>query len=234
MSCRLLRSLALAAILGAGAFGTTWAQEGPITETYGRGVHAFFAGDYFKAHELLSLAVDSGSQDPRAYYFRGLCNAHTGREEEAKVDWRQAAEMEYKGQSSVGVGRALLRIQGEPRLQLEAIRHQVRLELRNQTDANAQQRYEQGEAVQPSVTRDLEKTPLPPATASGSNPFAKDDDGTPAEVSDAAPGSDDPAAGDAPAADTPAGEDGANPFEDDAGAAAKEGDAATETDPFAN
>ena len=48
------------------------AQDLPLREFYGQGVHAYFAGDYKDALVDLSAAADGGSNDPRVYYFKAL------------------------------------------------------------------------------------------------------------------------------------------------------------------
>ena len=61
---------------------------------YGAGVHAYYAGDYSRAHELLTSAIGPAAttRDPRMYYFRGLCYLRLGRDEEAKQDFEQEPE----------------------------------------------------------------------------------------------------------------------------------------------
>ncbi len=49
-----------------------FAQEAVLGQEYGAGVHAFFTGDYASAYEHLTTAIQGGSKDPRAFYFRGL------------------------------------------------------------------------------------------------------------------------------------------------------------------
>ncbi len=46
--------------------------QGVMDEVYGRGVHAYFAGDDVRATEWLNSVIEAGSQDPRVYYYRGL------------------------------------------------------------------------------------------------------------------------------------------------------------------
>ena len=55
-----------------------WAQEAILGQTYGNGVHAYFSGEYVRAHQLLTSAIDAGSHDPRCYYFRGLAYPEVG------------------------------------------------------------------------------------------------------------------------------------------------------------
>ena len=73
--------------------GQAQAQDGVLSQLYGNGVHAYFAGDYAKAHELLSSAISSGWRDPRCYYFRGLSYWKLGRPQEAAADFQQGRNM---------------------------------------------------------------------------------------------------------------------------------------------
>src|SRR5215218_9091749 len=43
-----------------------------LDDLYGRGVHAYFSRDSRQAVQLLGEAIANGTQDPRAFYFRGL------------------------------------------------------------------------------------------------------------------------------------------------------------------
>src|SRR6188474_2476225 len=68
-----------------------------LEDLYGRGVHAFFARNLSQAHELLTAAINGGSRDPRAYYYRGLVYSRLGRPDEARADMRKGAELEILG-----------------------------------------------------------------------------------------------------------------------------------------
>ena len=63
------------------------AQEAVLGQKYGRGVHAYFAGDYPAAYEQLTTAIEAGSKDPRVFYFRGLTELKLGRQQEGKQDF---------------------------------------------------------------------------------------------------------------------------------------------------
>ena len=53
---------------------------------YGRGAHAYFAGQYQEACDDLAMAIDAGSNDPRVYYFRALANLRLGKHKNADAD----------------------------------------------------------------------------------------------------------------------------------------------------
>ena len=105
------------------------AQDAVLSQMYGSGVHAFFSGDYGQAYEHLTAAADGGTDDPRCYYFRGLTFLQLGREEEAKLDFEQAAQLEAEDINKFyNVSRALERIQGSTRLGVERYRVKARME----------------------------------------------------------------------------------------------------------
>ncbi|EMB18635.1 hypothetical protein [Rhodopirellula europaea] len=217
---------------------TATAQSAVLAEIYGRGVHAYNAGNYSQAYELLSMAIDNNIRDPRAYYFRGLAANASGMGY-AEGDWQTGAELEARGGDSRSIGRALSRIQGSQRLKLELIREKARLQAlatgaaRSQIRSNelsAQgQPAAQGQPSAPSRAPAMQRgaTP-PPAPASDDNPFADDlaaEDAV-VESNDAFEGAmDNPLATEAAPADASAApaDGGASPF--DAGD--------TPADPFA-
>jgi len=158
------------------------AQSGVLAEMYGRGVHKFYAGNYIDAHKFLTMAIDNGTTDPRAYYFRGLVHEATGREPEAEADFREAARLEALSGTSSLVNRSLARIQGHTRLEIEEIRQTVRLEQKANLDARSRARYEEMQEAESRVLRTprppAANVPPPPATAppadTRANPFADD------------------------------------------------------------
>ncbi|WP_047814136.1 hypothetical protein [Rhodopirellula islandica] len=202
---------------------TASAQSAVLAEIYGRGVHAYNAGNYSKAYELLSMAIDNNIRDPRAYYFRGLAASANGMGY-AEGDWQMGAELEARGGDARSIGRALSRIQGSQRLKLEDIREKARLQAlatgaaRSTIRANelsAQGGQPAAASGAPAMQRGA--TP-PPAPASDDNPFADDLAGEApvVESNDALEGAmDNPLATEAAPADAPAApaDGGASPFE---------------------
>lgn len=212
-----LAALALAgAILGSNDAAAQ--NETILAEVYGRGVHAFYAGQYMDANTYLTAAIDGGTRDPRAYYFRGMVASNEGRDAEAEADWTIGAQMEAQAGGGFGIGRSLSRFQGSARLKLESIRQKARLDALLNAAARSDIRM-----------NELGVQPTPAAPAAGTAPAAA----APAPVAPAAPVADDPFADDGPAmaggqpavekTDALEGLDG-NPFADeapaDAGAAA--------------
>ncbi|MEM0924958.1 MAG: hypothetical protein AAGJ83_02880, partial [Planctomycetota bacterium] len=230
MTRRLLCFTVSAFTLAAGVFcaRTSDAQtQAILAEVYGRGVHAYNSGRYDEAETLLTTAIDGGTKDPRAYYFRGIVSMRLGLETEAESDWKQGAEIEAQSGDPVSIGRALARFQGSPRLKLEGIRQTARLKAMMTAQSRSNQRRSQlgltpsnaASAAMPKAAPPV-ATPAPAAPAA-TDPFADDAgmaQGQPRVESDNAlkglddnPFKDDPVAGAAAAApaasDAPAGND---------------------------
>lgn len=108
---------------------TTSAQSSNAMEQlYGRGVHAYHSGQMQNARDALSQAVDLGSRDPRVYYFRGLAHGFLDNKEAAMKDFKSGAQLEATTTGRhFDVNRALERVQGEMRLEIENARRTARL-----------------------------------------------------------------------------------------------------------
>jgi len=104
------------------------AQEAVLEQIYGRGVHAYFSQDYQTAHQRFTMAIENGAEDPRVYYFRGLTYMNLGRPEQAEGDFEKGAKLETKDlDRSYNVAKALERVQGAVRLDLEQHRVKARM-----------------------------------------------------------------------------------------------------------
>lgn len=149
------RSLGLCAVLVALAVAAPAAarEDAVLAVAYGNGVHAYHAGDYQRSHDALTAAIDGGTLDPRAYYFRGLAALRLGRLDEAEADFRIGADHEAAGHGNWPVARSLERIQGEPRLLLERYRVRARMAAMEQRRQAIVRRYSEVEAAQPDVQR---------------------------------------------------------------------------------
>src|SRR5262245_50950232 len=89
------------------------ADDALLGQIYGTGVHAFNQGDYTGAYNSLTSAINGGTSDPRAYYFRGLTYLKLGRGDEAKADFAKGAELEVADSvNEFPVNRSLERVQG--------------------------------------------------------------------------------------------------------------------------
>ena len=150
-------------------------QNAILAEMYGRGVHAYFAGQMEDANTYLTMAIDNGIQDPRAYYFRGMVSDLDGHADKADADWKVGAEMEASGRTNPAVGRSLSRFQGSARLRLERIRQSARLQAMATAMTRSKERYGEIKQSQPTVVRS-KPTPVapPPVPSNVENPFADD------------------------------------------------------------
>jgi hypothetical protein len=159
----------VAAACGVAAVAQPTIDSLPLAAAYGDGVHAYFAGDFQRAYEDLTQAIEAGSNDPRAFYFRGLAALRQGRSDEAEADFASGADRESQGLGAWPVSRSLERIQGAERLQLERHRMRARVaSLQRQREAE-RRRYSQIESAQPDVLR--RRRPVAPRLEEGGNVF---------------------------------------------------------------
>lgn len=187
MARKIVMGLA-AVVIAASTTSQVHAQDSLLAELYGQGVHAFFAGNYSQAHELLTTAIDSGSLDPRAYYFRGLTYSRLGRPDEAVMDHKKGAELEASGTTRVyPVGRSLQRVQGSERLALEQHRQVARLAIRMRNLKASAARYESIKRGEADVLRDPNRKPPADAAEVVGTPPADDSDPFGAGAAEAAP-----------------------------------------------
>ena len=192
---------ALALVLFGGTACCVQAQDPVWAEVYGTAVQHFFAHDYEKAHELLTEAIEQGTQDPRCYYFRGLTYLRTGRPELAAADFKKGSQLEATGDERVhAVSAALQRIQGSERLGVEQYRQVARAAVRERALAAEKAR----EAEREKQARILQQAPPPPPPAPPLPTQAEPPVQTPA-VQPVAKGSAIPPAAPAPTAEDPFG-----------------------------
>jgi len=125
----------------------------PLSRAYGLGVHAYFGGDYQRAYDDLTGVIEGGSQDPRAWYFRGLAALKLGRLDEAEADFSLAADREAEAAANWGVSRSLERVQGHDRLALERHRVRARVAALQERARAAQRRYVDDQRRQPQLLR---------------------------------------------------------------------------------
>ncbi|MCO8123740.1 tetratricopeptide repeat protein [Stieleria sp. TO1_6] len=159
-------------------------NESLLAEVYGQGVHAYYAGHYNDAVEYLTAAIDGGTRDPRAYYFRGIVSNNQGRLAEAEADWMQGAELEAQRGGAESIGRSLSRFQGSARLKLEQIRQRAKLEAMKTAGSRSDTRMRQlglqpapAATAQPPAAARPAATPPPPAPSApvADNPFSGGD-----------------------------------------------------------
>jgi len=139
-------------------------QDVVLGQMYGQGVHAFFAGDYLEAHRLFTAAIEAGSKDPRVFYYRGLCLINLQRPEQAPADFQRGAELESSEEGRIyNVGRALERVQGHTRLELEKYRVKARMARLSEERRVQQLRFEQLRGQQGVIGQQGQTRPKLPA-----------------------------------------------------------------------
>ena len=68
-----MRNMLLATCVGVVSLvSTAHGEIDYLSEIYGDGVHAFYAGDLIQAQEFFDQAIRHGYKDPRCYYYRAL------------------------------------------------------------------------------------------------------------------------------------------------------------------
>lgn len=118
------------------------AQDAVLSQLYGKGVHAFFEGDYEGAHGLLTEAVEGGTRDPRVYYFRAMAYHQLGRPDEAVDDMMLGARLEVADVNQFyPVSRSLERVQGRARVALEKYRRDARMERYQKANQRRRERF---------------------------------------------------------------------------------------------
>ena len=186
MTRNLLMQIGLAiTITFAGSMLEAQEQDALVADLYGRGVHAYFEGQFDTAHKLLSDAIEQKTIDPRCYYFRGVTYTRLGRPDDATKDFQEGARLEARDvQKTYPVNRSLQRVQGKVRITLEAHRQQARLELRKYEEKRRRVRYEALKAAEQDVLRNPQpqtpaNVPQVPddAKLDPNNPFSGDEAG---------------------------------------------------------
>ena len=156
--CRASLGLALSAALGAASL--TVAQESGASD-YVRGASRFAAGDFAQASAAFDEAIAAKSDDPRVYYFRGLCAARQNDAAAAAAFYATGARLELESPKGrlAGVDAALTTIQGAERASIEAARAQARAAWKAKEAARQNALY--GE----SLDRQRARLATPPKTA---------------------------------------------------------------------
>jgi len=136
-----------------------------VASSYGAGVHAYYDGDYQTAYDALTAAIEAGSLDPRAYYYRGLTSIKLGRaDDEIEGDFAEGATRESAGRGGLSVSRSLERVQGRDRLRLEKYRQRARVAAVQRDEAAIRQRYIGVQEAAPDVLRRrIPESPVLPA-----------------------------------------------------------------------
>lgn len=150
-----LPTVALPALIVATASVDVRADEPlGVSASYGAGVHAYFDGDYQTAYDALTAAIEAGSMDPRAYYYRGLASIKLGKtDDEIDGDFSEGSTRETMGRGGLSVSRSLERVQGRDRIRLEKYRQRARVAAVQRDEAAIRQRYVDVQERAPDVLR---------------------------------------------------------------------------------
>lgn len=125
-----------------------------VSASYGAGVHAYYDGDFQGAYDALTAAIEAGSMDPRAYYYRGLASIKLGKsDDEINGDFSEGSTRETMGRGGLSVSRSLERVQGRDRMRLEKYRQRARVAAAQRDEAANRQRYVEVEERAPDVLR---------------------------------------------------------------------------------
>jgi len=165
-----------AGCLTAGVFD----RQNEAESLYGKGVHAFFDGDYQGVVELLAKVEELGSEDPRPFFFLGLAQWRLGQKDEAEATFKKAAKLEWEDRTGrnaayYGVSDALKRIQGKERLYVESFRRQAKSDWERADQTRQQVRYGQekdkGRSILAQLAEGSELPPPEPRRFVGAAPF---------------------------------------------------------------
>lgn len=152
------------------------AQTDVLNELYGSGVHAYNAGQNREAYDDLTMAIRSGSKDPRVYYYRGLAYMRLGRPQEAQGDFKKAASLEMADTDHFyPVSKSLERVQGSARAQIERYRSQARLVAYQTREQRRINRYERIRKNEPNVLMPEEATEMPAPAKEATEPAPADE-----------------------------------------------------------
>jgi hypothetical protein len=183
----LCQALLMLTVGAATNLATSNGQDMVLSQMYGSGVHAYFSGNFRQAMADLTTVIDSGSTDPRAFYFRGLAAMRMGGNANAAQDFARGSQLEAKALDRFyPVSRSLERVQGNDRVALERHRALARAAAYQEKQKKAQVRYEQLRRAEAAVLRatpaaealPVEKPAPPPVpvedVAPADDPFAKE------------------------------------------------------------
>ncbi|NIO47309.1 MAG: hypothetical protein GTN77_11090 [Planctomycetales bacterium] len=162
------------------------AEAQVLVQMYGEAVHEFFDGNYQQAEQRLTQVLDAGMVDPRVYYFRGLARQRLGRQNEAGQDFQAGSQLEAKYGGTEAIGRALTRVQGSDRLQLEEYRTEAQMAVLQKRQRMRSERYGEelpAERGDLGAVPDLEEAPLPEGAVEP-DLFDEPADAAPAESGD--------------------------------------------------
>ncbi|MDR1485197.1 MAG: hypothetical protein LBT09_10280 [Planctomycetaceae bacterium] len=150
---------------------------------YGKGVHAFFDGNYKEAIEIFNKVEYLASEDPRPYFFAAIARYRLDADSaDADKYFKKAAKLELEGRSfrEYDVSDALRRIQGKERLHVERYRTQTKIEWQKTNSVRDNIRYGQQVEKDKKIVAGVSKSFVGTAEfgASSPDPFKNDKNNT--------------------------------------------------------
>jgi len=131
-----------------------------VANAYGVGVHAYFDCDYQGSYDAMTAAIEAGTSNPRAYYYRGLAAAKLGRDSEVEADFAEGANREATTAGSMAISRSLERVQGADRLRLEKFRARARVAVVQRDHAATRFRYSKIDVAPSDALRGRRPAPI--------------------------------------------------------------------------
>ena len=93
-------------------------------DLFNAAISTWRSGDLLSAREQLTALIDSKTEDPRVFYYRGILAEQLG--ENGDADFKVAAKLETKSSASTSVNRSLEKTQGVLRRRIEKFRADAR------------------------------------------------------------------------------------------------------------
>ncbi|MDR2641785.1 MAG: hypothetical protein LBC74_03210 [Planctomycetaceae bacterium] len=151
---------------------------------YGKGVHAFFDGNYKEAIAIFEKVEYLASEDPRPYFFAALARYRLDtNSEDADKYFKKAAILEWQGKSvrEYDVSEALRRIQGKERLHIEHYRTQMKISWQKSNSTRDNIKYGEQKASDNKIVADVSKSFVgeAPFGANSPDPFKDGKDNKP-------------------------------------------------------
>lgn len=139
------------------AFENAFDKSNQAEVLYGKGVHAFFEGNYRETVDFVKQVDKIGTSDPRPFFFMGLALHRLGQEQAAGVVLKKAAEMEWSGRTDqyYNVSEAIRRIQGRERLYVEGFRDRAKAEWQKSEKRRSLELYGRDRDEQDSILQTL-------------------------------------------------------------------------------
>ena len=157
-----------------------FAKQQQAEVNYGKGVHAFFDGDYQQAIVVFRDIEELGVKDPRAYFFYALSHYRLEENDKAESLFKKAAEFEISERRfrDYNVSDAIKRIQGKERIMIEDYRQKARNDWNAAEKRRSEVKYGESKTQDKDILSTLSKpfVGTAPFGARSVDPFRKNTD----------------------------------------------------------